>query len=227
MDKKTPNWVWFSAIPIVGGLSIVYAGNKINRFSWINTGIFITVLSGILSSSHLLGFIWLGQIVVAFSLKDKYIEQIDNKQQLSNNNYNRPQLLPATKTKIDINNCSKDALVYGLGLPIVYANEIESALNEGHIFTHIEELIDIAGIPDTYIQKLEPLIIFSYDIKKEADVSWRKCNTFSEQELMAYRLEPSVAAKIIKERKKRGVYKSFSDLRKRTKLPLNQLTNLL
>lgn len=227
MDKKTPSWVWFSAIPIVGGLSIVYAGNKINRFSWINTGIFITALSFVASSSHLLGFIWLGQIAVAFSLKDKYIEQIDNKQQLSNNNYNCPQLLPTTKTKIDINNCSKDDLVHGLGLPIVYANEIESALNEGHIFTHIEELIDIAGIPDTYIQKLEPLIIFSYDIKKEADVSWRKCNTFSEQELVAYRLEPTVAAKIIKERKKRGTYKSFSDLRKRTKLPLNQLTNLL
>jgi DNA uptake protein ComE-like DNA-binding protein len=227
MDKTTPNWVWFSAIPVIGGLSIVYAGNKINRFSWINTGIFITVLSGILSSSHLLGFIWLGQIVLAFSLKDKYIEQISDREQLSYKTQTQVQLLPATKTKIDINNCSKDDLVHGLGLPIVYANEIESALNEGHIFTHLEELIDVAGIPDTYIQQLEPLIIFSYDIKKEADVSWRKCNTFSEQELVAYRLEPTVAAKIIKERKKRGIYKSFSDLRKRTKLPLSQLTNLL
>ena len=226
MDKKVPGWVWFSAIPVIGGLSIVYAGNKINRFSWINTGIFITVLGCVLSSSHLLGCVWLGQMAVALLLKDRFIEQIDNKQKLSNATYAHPQLLPTTKAKIDINNCSKDDLVHGLGLPIVYANEIESALKEGYLFTHIEELIDIAGIPDSYIQRLESLIIFSYDVKKEADVSWHKCNTFSEQELVAYRLEPTVAAKIIKERKKRGFYKSFSDLRKRTGLPLSKLTTL-
>lgn len=227
MDKKTPGWVWFSAIPVIGGLSIAYAGNKINRSSWINTGIFITVLGGVLSSSHLLGFVWLGQMVVAWLLKDRFIEQINNTEQLAYGDRYHAQLLPATKAKIDLNNCSKDDLVHGLGLPIVYANEIESALNEGYLFTHIEELADIAGIPDSYIKKLEPLIIFSYDIKKEGDVSWRKCNTFSEQELMAYRLEPSVAAKIITERDKRGIYKSFSDLRKRTGLPLSKLTTLL
>ena len=226
MDKKTPNWVWFSAIPVIGGLSITYAGNKINRSSWINTGIFITVLGCVLSSSHLLGFVWLGQMAVALLLKDEFIEQKIKIQQLSEGDRDRLELLPATKTKIDINNCSKDDLVHGLGLPIVYANEIESALNEGYLFTHIEELTDVAGIPDSYIKRLEPLIIFSYDIKKEADVSWRKCNTFSEKELVAYRLEPTVAAKIIKERK-RGVYKSFADLRKRTGLPLSKLTKLL
>ena len=227
MDRKTPGWVWFSTIPVMGGLSIVYAGNKINRFSWINTGIFVTVLGCVLSSTPLLGFVWLGQIVLALLLKDEFIERTNNIQQLSHINHDRLALLPTTKAKIDLNNCSKDDLVYGLGLPIVYANEIESALNEGYLFTHIEELVNMAGMPDSYIRRLEPLIIFSYDIKKEADVSWHKCNTFSELELVAYRLEPSVAAKIIKEREKRGFYKSFPELRKRTGLPISKLTALL
>ncbi|WP_144872958.1 helix-hairpin-helix domain-containing protein, partial [Hyella patelloides] len=205
----------------------IYAGNKINRFSWINLGIFITALGLILSSTHLSGFVWLAQMTVAFLLKDKYIEHLNDYNKLPNITQTQAQLLPATTSKIDINNCSQDDLVYGLGLPIVYANEIKSAQNEGHIFTHIEELADIAGIPDSYLQRLEHLIIFSYDIKKEADFSWRKCNNFSKEELIACNLEPEVVAKIIQEREKAGLYQSFPDLRKRTGLPLKKLTALL
>lgn len=137
------------------------------------------------------------------------------------------ELLPKATAKVDINNCSKDELVYGLGLPIVYANEIESALKEGHIFTYIEELIDIAGIPDSYIPQLESLIVFNYYEKSQIDFSWRRCNTYSEAELIACNLEPEVAAKIVQEREAKGIYQSFPDLRKRTGLPLNKLTALL
>ena len=227
MDRKTPTWVWFSLIPYVGSLAIVYAGNKINRFSWVNTGIFITVLGLVLSSTHLAGFVWLGQIVFAFAIKDEFVKCINNSPQLSDNSSNLWQLPSKTKAKIDVNNCSKDELVYGLGLPIVYANEIESALKEGYLFTHIEELMNIAGIPDSYLERLESSVIFSYDVNKEAEVSWRKCNIFSEQELLACNLEPQVVAIIIKEREQKGMYSSFPDLRKRTGLPLQKLTALL
>lgn len=226
MNKKTPAWVWFSLIPYVGSLSIIYAGNKIDRSSWINIGIFITVLGIILSSTHLAGFVWLGQIAIAFTLKDRFIECLDKTNKLPNKYQHQVELLPTAKSKIDINNCSKDDLVYGLGLPIVYANEIESALKEGHLFTHVEELMDITGIPDSYTKRLESLVIFSYDIKKEADFSWRKCNTLSEEELLIC-LEPNVAAKIVREREAKGLYQSFPDLRKRTGLPLKKLTALL
>lgn len=211
----------------MGGLSIIYAGNKINRFSWVNTGIFVTALAIVLASTHLAGFVWLGQIAVAFLLKDEYTEKIKNKSQLSPNQPNTLSFLPKAKSKIDINNCSKDDLVHGLGLPIVYANEIESALKEGYIFTHIEELVNIAGIPDRYIATIEPLVVFNYYEKADTNFSWRRCNNYSEAELIACNLEPEVAAKIIQEREKRGVYQSFPDLRKRTGLPLNKLTALL
>ena len=227
MNQKTPAWVWFSLLPYIGSIGIIYAGKKIHRFSWINTGIFMTVLGLILSPTHLAGFVWLGQIAIAFTLKDEFIKCSDNNAQLPNRFDNTIGLLPKTQAKIEVNNCSKDDLVYGLDLPIVYANEIESALKEGYIFTHVEELMSIAGIPDSYLSRLESLVVFSYDINKEADVSWRRCNTFSEQELLACNLEPQVAAIIVKEREQKGMYRSFPDLRKRTGLPLQKLTALL
>ena len=216
MNKKIPVWVLFSLIPFIGSLGTIYAGIKINRFSWINTGIFLTTLNIVLSSTHLVGFVWLGQIAIAFCLKDEFSGRISDSQQLER----------ATQ-KIDINNCSKDDLVYGLGLPIVYANEIESARLEGYIFTHFEELADIAGIPDYYRQQLEPLVTFNYYFRNEADFSWRKCNTLSKEELIACNIEPSVVAKIIAEREQKGLYRSFPELRKRTGLPLQKLTALL
>ena len=227
MNKKIPVWVLFSMIPFIGSLGTVYAGIKINRFSWINTGIFMTTLNIVLSSTHLVGFVWLGQIAIAFALKDKFIEVVNDSQRLEQLSQEPNLLLPKTTRKIDINNCSKDDLVYGLGLPIVYANEIESAQQEGYIFTHIEELADIAGIPDYYQQRLESLVTFNYYLQKEADFSWRRCNTLSTEELIACNIEPSVVAKIIEERETKGVYKSFPDLRKRTGLPLQKLTTLL
>ena len=227
MNKKIPVWVLFSLIPFIGSLGTIYAGIKINRFSWINTGIFLTTLNIVLSSTHLVGFVWLGQIAIAFCLKDEFIERISDSQQLERATKNSNLLLPQTTQKIDINNCSKDDLVYGLGLPIVYANEIESAQLEGYIFTHFEELADIAGIPDYYRQQLEPLVTFNYYLRKEADFSWRKCNTLSEEELIACNIEPSVVAKIIAEREQKGLFRSFPELRKRTGLPLQKLTALL
>ena len=230
MTTRTPAWFWLTVFPVLGGLGIVYAGNKANRYSWLCTGLFITTLGIVLSSyfSHLLGFVWLSQIAIAFFIKDDYVQILDSKSRQTNlAQAKTDKLLPTATEKIDINNCSKDDLVYGLGLPIVYANEIESARNEGHIFTHLEELMEIAAIPDNYAPQLEDLIIFNYYQGKEADFSWRRCNHLSEQELVSCNLEPQVAASIVRERDARGIYNSFPDLRKRTGLPLVKLTSLL
>ncbi|WP_442939951.1 hypothetical protein [Nostoc sp.] len=78
-----------------------------------------------------------------------------------------------------MNECFKHELVNYLGLPIVYANNIESLLNERYVFTHVEELIEIAGIPEKQVARITPLITFSYNYKKEADFSWKRLNTYS------------------------------------------------
>ena len=231
--QKNPNWFWFALIPYIGGLGVIYAGKKIRHFFWVYAGLFTTTLGLILASSysHLFGFVWLTQVAIAFILKDEYQEAISKTPKLPDNQPTATNLLPKSSQsgdrKIDINSCSKDDLVYGLNLPIVYANEIESARFEGHIFTHVEELLEIAGIPDTYLAQLEERVIYSYDINKEAQSSWRKCNSYSEQELIDCNLEPAVAAKIIKERSLKGAFNSFPNLRKRTGLPLDKLKALL
>ncbi|XWK85653.1 MAG: helix-hairpin-helix domain-containing protein [Phormidium sp.] len=128
-------------------------------------------------------------------------------------------LIAQVRGKVDINNCSKDDLVNLLGLPIVYANDIESLQKEGYIFTHLEELHEIAGIPENYLPRLAPLVTFSYDYKKEAHSSWKRLNVMSVQELIASGLESEVAFQIVAERQKRGEYKSAIDIKRRTNLP--------
>ena len=225
MSQQIPTWFWVAAIPVVGGLGIIYAGHKTNRSAWLIWGMLATSLGVALSSSHLLGFVWLAQIAIACGIKDNYLKTVRHNHRLEE--AEAKKILPKTTQRIEINNCSKDELVHGLGLPIVYANEIESARYEGHIFTHVEELMDIAGIPDSYLARLESLVIFSYDINKEANFSWRRCNSFSEQELVSCNLKPSVAAAIVRERNARGSYQSFPDLRRRTGLTISDLKSLL
>ena len=141
-------------------------------------------------------------------------------------NLNRIRRTAKNQAKIDINSCSHDELVHKLGLPIVYANDLKSLAQEGYIFTHLEELSEVAGIPESYLKQIEPLIAFHYNIHKESDVSWRRLNSFSVDELVACNLEETTAEKIVSERNK-GIYKSLIDVRKRTGIPLNIYKHLL
>ncbi|ACK65025.1 TM2 domain containing protein [Rippkaea orientalis PCC 8801] len=131
------------------------------------------------------------------------------------------------QTKIDINTCSKDELVYQLNLPIFYANDIDAVRRSGYLFTHVEELHEIAGLPENYIKKLAPLVTFSYDINKEIDVSWQRLNVYSIDQLMRDGLDAKVAQKIVQERDKNGVYKSVIDIQHRTGLPVNYYRHLI
>ncbi|MDJ0648451.1 MAG: helix-hairpin-helix domain-containing protein [Xenococcaceae cyanobacterium MO_188.B19] len=223
---ETPKWVWWSFLPVVGGLAITYAGNKSKISSWKYYGLTLFGLGLILSYSELAIIIWLAQIVTSFTIRKKYLVKVASRT-ASIDNYEIAKLLAQERGQIDINDCSKDELVYDLNLPIVYANDIEDLRDEGYIFTSIEELADLSGIPERVFRKIEPLITFGYDIKKESDISWRRVNSFSVQELIACNLDSATAKKIVEEREKAGAFKSLVDIKKRTALPLSCYKNLV
>ncbi|MEH1974797.1 MAG: helix-hairpin-helix domain-containing protein [Nostoc sp.] len=217
--QQTPAWVWLSLIPTLGGFAIAYAGYKSKTKTWIGIGIIIPTLALALSANSLAFVIWIAQIGVAFYLKKAFLIKmypknlpVPEEQELAN-------LVATNRDKIDINECSKNELVNYLGLPIVYANNIESLMNEGYVFTHVEELIEIAGIPEKQVTRITPLITFGYNYKKEADFSWKRLNTYSTDELITCGLDGAIAEQIVAERQQRGEYKSLIDVKQRTGLP--------
>ncbi|MEH2153451.1 helix-hairpin-helix domain-containing protein [Nostoc sp.] len=217
--QQTPAWVWLSLIPTFGGFAIAYAGYKSKTKTWIAIGIIIPTLALALSANSLAFVIWIAQIGVAFYLKKAFLVKmypknlpVPEEQELAN-------LVATNRDKIDINECSKHELVNYLGLPIVYANNIESLMNEGYVFTHVEELIEIAGIPEKQVTRITPLITFGYNYKKEADFSWKRLNTYSTDELITCGLDGAIAEQIVAERQQRGEYKSLIDVKQRTGLP--------
>ncbi|MBN4004114.1 helix-hairpin-helix domain-containing protein [Nostoc sp. LPT] len=217
--QQTPAWVWLSLIPTFGGFAIAYAGYKSKTNTWIVLGISTSALALALSANSLAVAIWIAQIGVAFYLKKSYLVKIYPKNLPIPEEQELAKLVASTRDKVDINECSKNELVNYLGLPIVYANNIESLMNEGYVFTHVEELIEIAGIPEKQVTRITPLITFSYNYKKEADFSWKRLNTYSTQELITCGIDGAIAEQIVAERKQRGEYKSLIDVKQRTGLP--------
>ena len=134
--------------------------------------------------------------------------------------------IAANRPKIDINTCSKNDMVNTLGLPIVYANDIESLRNEGHIFTSIEELHDIIEIPNATLRKIEPMITFSYDYRQEAGYSWKRINSMNVDDLIGLGIEPNAAKAIAEERQRRGDFKSIMDIKRRTGIPFSAYRHL-
>ncbi len=225
--QQTPPWVWLSCIPTFGGLSIAYAGYKSNTKAWVGLGVGITVISFVLSSTNLVGLIWLSQIGIAFYLKKSFLAKTYPKTLPIPQEPNLVKLIASQRPKIDINDASKHDLVNGLGLPIVYANNIESLQNEGYLFTHLEELTEITAIPENQVNRIAPMITFSYNYKKETDTSWKRLNVYSTQDLIACSLDAIVAEKIVAERQKNGEYKSLIDVKQRTGLPFTSYRQIM
>ena len=224
--RQTPNWVWYSFIPGFGGLAICYAGNKSNIRSWIGWGAGFTLAALALSSTNFASIIWIAQIVTAFSLKKRYLIKTAPRGLLVPANETNAAELANVRGKIDINECTKDDMVRILGLPIVYANDIESLQNEGYIFTHAEELAEIAGVPESHVRRIAPMICFSYNYQKEARFTWKRLNILSPQELIQSGLDRVVAEAIVRERQSRGEYKSVIDVKRRTGLPFDSYRHL-
>lgn len=217
--EKTPNWVWYSMIPGLGGLAIAYAGKKTNTTSWIVIGLGMTGFALFIAETSLMLPIWVAQIGLAFYLKKIFLDKISSPKLTLQSPFYGIASLSKKGQKFDINKCSKDDLVHGLNLPIVYANDIEALRNEGYIFTDAEELSEMVGIPETTVQRIANFIVFGYDYKQESDFSWRRLNSYSLEELITVGLQQEVAQKIVNERK-RGEYKSVIDVKRRTQLPL-------
>ncbi|MGL5058350.1 MAG: helix-hairpin-helix domain-containing protein [Microcoleus sp.] len=224
--RQTPAWVWFSLIPGFGGLAIAYAGHQSQIRSWIGWGAGITLAALALASTNLAFPIWIAQIVTAFALKKRYLIKTAPRGLLLPETAQNAEMLANVRGKIDINECTKDDLVKVLGLPIVYANDIESLQNEGYIFTHAEELSEIAGIPESHVRRISPMICFSYHYQKEARFTWKRLNILSPEELIRDGLDRSVAEAIVRERQKQGEYKSVIDVKRRTGLPFDSYRHI-
>ncbi len=225
MQNKSTGWILLGLIPGFGGLAITYAGAQLNRQGWILTGLSFTVLSLLFGSHNIFTIIWLGQIGMTL-----YVYQRANRLGLESSKPQeklQPLIAGKNGAKIDINNCSKHDLVYELGLPIVYANNIETLVNDGYMFTHLEELVEIAGLPSSYIPKLVPYVVFSYDVSKEHDLSWRRVNSYSLEDLTILGIEVKVAEKLIAERAKNGDYRSVIDIRNRTGIPVRNYQQII
>ncbi len=223
---KIPNWVWFSFIPIFGGLSLVYAGNKAKTRSWIWLGLGITGIGCLLSYTEIFPLVWIFQIGTSFYLKKKFLLKTGLKR-IAITDRQTANIVAEYRGKIDINTASKDELVYDLDMPIVYANNIEMMRQEGYIFTYVEELTEIAGIPETYVRKIEPLVTFSYNINQDLDISWRRLNSYSKSQLIESGISSEAAGKIVAEREKNGSYNSIIDVKRRTGLGLTYYRHLI
>ena len=113
-----------------------------------------------------------------------------------------------------------------MGLPIVYANDLDSLRSEGHIFTSLEELHDVLGISNETLKKIAPLAVFSYDYRQESSYSWKRINSMTADELIGLGLDAKLATAIAIEREQRGDFKSIMDIIKRTGVPFSAFKHL-
>jgi DNA uptake protein ComE-like DNA-binding protein len=77
------------------------------------------------------------------------------------------------------------------------------------------------------LRKISPLVTFSYDINREVDISWRRMNSYSKEQLIEAGLDAVVADKILAEREANGLYRAAIDIRSRTGLPLRSFEHLI
>lgn len=222
--SQTPQWVYFCCVPVIGGLGLTAGGVRINNPWWMVGGVAL-VGANFLDNAWFV--VYIVQVAIAFFLKSEYLVRTFPSTAPLPRDPKLAQRVLALRPKIDINTCSKDDLVRGLGLPIVYVNDIFALRASGHIFTHLEELTEMVGVPQETLQRIGSAITFSYDPKQESYVSWRRANSFSVEELMAVGLTEQVARAITEGRAKGGQYRSIVDITQRTGLPIEAFRALL
>jgi hypothetical protein len=230
--KKIPEWIWWSLFPVFGALTIAYAGYLTKTNKWIQIGLGMSIVT-------LVGFVYGGlslvtlaipiQLIVAMSIKNTYLIKSAPRGSILPNDRETARLIAEIKGKIDINKCSKDDLVHVLGLPIVYANNIESIKSEGYQFLHIEELTELADLPEKYCQIIEPLVSFNYyeQFENSDPINWQRLNILPMSELVELGLDRSSAILICNERQINGAYRSLIEVKRRTGLPINLYKHLI
>jgi len=189
-----------SFLPIIGGLSIIKESDRLGHRTIKHLGWAIFALSLVIALVGNIFVVWLLQIYLAIWLK-----------------IGRTQPpMPAAIQQVDFNTCSKHDLVYVLNLPIVYANDIELIRSEGYLFTHLEEISAIAGLPEAQVRRIAPQVIFSYNTQIDENHTWRQVNILTAEEMAARGVMLAIAQQIVEERIQRGDYRSAVDIKRRT-----------
>lgn len=201
---------WLTFVPIVGNLFVVRESNRLSDITTARAGWIVFGLSLVLAWGEWFPLVWIVQIGLALWLRSQHLMP-----------------LPPPPQKVNFNSCSKNDLVRILDLPIVYANDIDLARAEGFIFTHAEELSEIAGLPEAQVERIRHQLIFSYDEKKDGISSWRRINVLSLGEMTAEGISHEAAHKIVAERETHGDYRSAMDIKRRTGISFWQYRDLI
>ncbi|WP_373542610.1 hypothetical protein [Chamaesiphon sp.] len=100
---------------------------------------------------------------------------------------------------------------------------------EGYQFLGLEDLTELADLPEDYCQKIEPLISFHYYEESENfyPTNWRQLNSLSMEELIESELAPNIATKICDERHQNGAYRALVEVKRRTGLPISAYKHLI
>lgn len=228
--KRIPKWVWWSLFPAFGGLPIAYAGYLTKTKSWwqIGGGISAIALLAVLSGNLWLVYLAVPiQFAIAMNIKNSYLIKSAPRGTILPTDRQTAQLIASVRGKVDLNKCSKDDLVQILGLPIVYANNIELIKAEGYMFTHLEELTELADVPEKSCQTIEPMVAFNYYEKSADPIDWQRLNVLPLSELVELGLDRNSAAIICTERQLHGAYRSLVEVKRRTGLPINLYKHLI
>jgi Helix-hairpin-helix motif len=230
--KQIPQWVWWSLCPVFGALTIAYAGYLTKTNRWLKIGLATsaaTLLASIIGLSGLVLIATLVQFVIAISIKNTYLIKIAPRGTILPTDRQTAKLIADIRGQVDINQCSKDDLVHVLGLPIVYANNIESIKAEGFQFIQIDDLRELADVPAQHCQTIEPLVAFRYyeTSPSEGLVSWQRLNILALSELVELGLDRASATVICNERQLHGTYRSLIEVKRRTGIPINLYKHLI
>lgn len=228
--KQIPNWIWWSFCPIFGGLTIAYAGylTKTNKWLQIGGGMSTIVLLAAFTGQSWLVYLALPiQFAIAMSIKNSYLIKSASRGAILPTDRQTAKLIANVRGQVDLNKCSKDDLVHILGLPIVYANNIELIKAEGYMFTHLEELTALADVPEKYCEAIEPMIAFNYYEKSADPIDWQRLNILPMSELVELGLDRNSAIVICNERQLHGAYRSLVEVKRRTGLPINLYKHLI
>ena len=200
-----------SFIPIFGSQSIVQASRQVGDRTIMHLGWATLALSIVTALSGNFLIVLLLQICLATWLK-----------------FRPSKVLPLPPLhKVDVNHCSKNDLVHVLDLPIVYANDIDLIRKEGHLFTHLEELVNIAGLPEEQVRRIAPQVDFLYNTQIDSNHTWRQLNLLTASEMHSRGVELAVAQKIVEERTRKGDYRSAVDVKRRTGLAFRTYESLV
>ncbi len=224
--RQTPPWIWWSLVPIFGGLAIAYAGVRVKSPGWLGLGLVVATIAISSASSVWMPIMWLVQVGFALGLRRSFLVKTCPKSQLIAPDVPTAKLIAAHRGRVNLNTCSKDDLVYHLGLPIVYANKIDRLRRDGFVFRNLQQLQTYAELPASYLPKLSPLIVWERDQTITDDLDWQCLNTFSVDELVLCGMQSNVAKVIVAERDRNGYYQSLQQVKERTGIALGEYAKL-